>query len=268
MVKVDKKYNFLTPIKSSDLVRLGRNADGGYVVNSEIIEGCKNLISFGMGKDWSFELDYLKKNKSTKIYMYDHSVSSYPYIKDILKYFRRFITFRVKYKDFALRIKSFQSYLKFMNLKNLSFYKEKISHPAKNKNEADIDLVFKRIKSTEDVVMKIDIEGSEYEVINQIIKHSSRIKMLIFEFHFIHTNEKIFFESVKKLQELFYITHIHGNNHNRQLDSGMPCDLEITFLNKKFSRETSEYSYEFPMKNLDFPNNPYKEDIFFSFTKD
>ena len=116
--------------------------------------------------------------------------------------------------------------------------------------------------------MKIDIEGSEYEVINQIIKHSSRIKMLIFEFHFIHTNEKIFFESVKKLQELFYITHIHGNNHNRQLDSGMPCDLEITFLNKKFSRETSEYSYEFPMKNLDFPNNPYKEDIFFSFTKD
>ena len=62
MVKVDKKYNFLKPIKSSNLIRLGREADGGYVVDSKIIEQCKNLISFGMGFDWTFELDYLKQN--------------------------------------------------------------------------------------------------------------------------------------------------------------------------------------------------------------
>ena len=61
-MSVDKKYSLLKPIKSSNLIRLGRNSDGGYVVNSEIIKKTNTLISFGMGSDWSFELDYIKKN--------------------------------------------------------------------------------------------------------------------------------------------------------------------------------------------------------------
>ena len=58
---VDKKYNILKPIKTSNLIRLGGNSDGGYVVNSDIIKKTDNLVSFGMGTDWSFELDYIKK---------------------------------------------------------------------------------------------------------------------------------------------------------------------------------------------------------------
>ena len=61
MEVVDKKYNFLKPIKTSNLTRLGRNHDGGYVVDFEIVKGCNTLISFGLGPDWSFELDYIKK---------------------------------------------------------------------------------------------------------------------------------------------------------------------------------------------------------------
>ena len=58
-----EKYNFLRPVKSPNLIRLGRNADGGYVVDSEIIKTCDTLITFGMGPDWSFELEYIEKNK-------------------------------------------------------------------------------------------------------------------------------------------------------------------------------------------------------------
>ena len=94
MTKVDKKFNFLKPIKNPNLIRLGRNHDGGYVIDSSIIKKCNTLISFGLGSDWSFELEYIKRNKNVKIYLYDHTVSAYPYIKDVLKYGKRFLTLR------------------------------------------------------------------------------------------------------------------------------------------------------------------------------
>ena len=54
METIDKKYNFLKPIRTSNLKRLGRNGDGGYVVDYGIIKNTKTLITFGLGPDWSF----------------------------------------------------------------------------------------------------------------------------------------------------------------------------------------------------------------------
>ena len=40
----------------------------------------------------------------------------------------------------------------------------------------------------------------------------------------------------------------------------------MTLLNKKYNKNNvSEYVTEFPIKNLDKSNNPYKEDLVFSF---
>jgi hypothetical protein len=41
--------------------------------------------------------------------------------------------------------------------------------------------------------------------------------------------------------------------------------LEITLLNKKFIPESSEYVNDFPIDDLDYPCNPIREDISFSF---
>ena len=41
---IHKKYNFLKPIKNSKLVRLGRNHEGGYVVDSSIVKNCNCTI--------------------------------------------------------------------------------------------------------------------------------------------------------------------------------------------------------------------------------
>ena len=75
METINKKYNFLQPIRTSNLKRLGRNGDGGYVVDYEIIKKTKTLITFGLGPDWSFELDYIKIKKDIKIYMITQSVA-------------------------------------------------------------------------------------------------------------------------------------------------------------------------------------------------
>ena len=78
---MDKKYNFLKPIRNKNLIRLGRKADGGYVVDKKVVESTNFLITFGLGPDWSFELDFIKSNKQIKIFMYDYLLVAFLTLK-------------------------------------------------------------------------------------------------------------------------------------------------------------------------------------------
>ena len=107
---LDKKYNFLRPIMINSLVRLGQKADGGYVVDLNIVNNCKTLVSLGFGSDWSFELDFIKKNKDASLFIYDHTIQDLPYIKQIWKYLKRFLTFRASSEALKERIKNYNEY--------------------------------------------------------------------------------------------------------------------------------------------------------------
>ena len=58
------------------LIRLGQNADGGYVVPKELINN--NLLSCGISNDISFELDYLKNIKNPNIHCFDGTIINFP----------------------------------------------------------------------------------------------------------------------------------------------------------------------------------------------
>ena len=213
---MDKKYNILKPIRNKNLIRLGRKADGGYVVDKEIVHNTNFLITFDLGPVGLLN-NYIKHNPNIKIFMYDYTVSSFPYVKEIWKYLRRFLTFRAKLKDVLDRVTYLKNYLNFLKLKEVNFYPEKITFPIKEKIDTDIDKVFSRLPVDAKVVLKSDIEGSEFDVIDGILKYHSKIKMIIFEFHWMNKNEKIFLESLSKLKNKFNIIHIHGNNHCEKL---------------------------------------------------
>ena len=178
---------------------------------------------------------------------------------------KKILTFRAKLKDVLDRVTYLKNYLNFLKLKEVNFYPEKITFPIKEKIDTDIDKVFSRLPVDAKVVLKSDIEGSEFDVIDGILKYHSKIKMIIFEFHWMNKNEKIFLESLSKLKNKFNIIHIHGNNHCEKLPSGLPIALEMTLLNKDIQKDVGEYVKNFPIQDLDYPNNPYKEDLVFSF---
>tara|TARA_X000000950_G_scaffold145073_1_gene179376 strand:+ start:318 stop:1127 length:810 start_codon:yes stop_codon:yes gene_type:complete len=266
---LEQKYSFLKPIKTNYLQRYGVKFDGGYVIDSKVI-GCSNkLVSFGLGTDWSFELDYLKLI-GNKIHLYDYTTTYRPYFKEIFKYLRRFITFRVPYRDLRVKIDGYLRLKKFLNNPNVKFFREKITFPINNKNETDLKKVFTRLDHKDSVVLKCDIEGSEYKIIEQIYNLSHRIDMLIIEFHWINksNNEKVFVESIKKLKEKFNIIHLHGNNYSNQSNTGLPDVLEVTLTNLKFTPDVIEYKHKFPIKDLDFPNDNTRKDIEIFFKQD
>jgi hypothetical protein len=66
--------NKFHPIQLANLIRLGRDWDGGYVVSNEQIQKTEILLSFGINDDWSFENDF-EKIKHIKIQAFDYSVS-------------------------------------------------------------------------------------------------------------------------------------------------------------------------------------------------
>jgi len=52
----------LMPFECPNLIRLGKQNDGGYLVNPVDVLETKHILSFGIGSDWSFENDFLKLN--------------------------------------------------------------------------------------------------------------------------------------------------------------------------------------------------------------
>ena len=105
------------------------------------------------------------------------------------------------------------------------------------------------------IFLKIDIEGSEYRLLNTLILNQDRISGLVLEFHDcdLHIN------SIKSFIENFslQLVHIHANNCAPiRLDDGLPLVLELTF--SKYSKVLNE-TY-LPHK-FDMPNDKSRPEI-------
>ena len=262
---LNSKYNFLKPYKVKKLVRLGRDYDGGYLVCFEALKKCENLITLGVGDDISFEIDFEKRINSKKVKMYDYSVNNFSFLKIILKYFRRLITFRTKLDNFINSVKNYSNFLNFIKKKNVFFEKLRIVNKLKFKNDITLNTILKNTYNKKNL-LKIDIEGSEYEIINDIIRHNSKIKMLIIEFHWINKNKNLFIHSLKRLKSNFDVIHVHANNYRPMKNSDDIFDvLEVTMVHKKTNKYRKAFRENFPIKNLDFECFPNHKKIFFSF---
>ena len=267
MIYLDKKFNFLRPMSNKNLIRAGVEKDGGYVVDSNLFENSDCLLSFGLGNDWSFEQDFLKKNKKKGIInIYDHTININFFLIPLIKCLKRFLLFRKNFSDLKSRFIKFKSYFFFVNHKKVKFYKEKITYKSEKKLKfTTVTEAFDRLNIKKKLILKIDIEGSEYQIIDDIINNYKNIEMILLEFHEIDLKEHFFIECVKKLLINFDIIHLHGNNHCKQSNSGIPVALEITMVNKLHRPKEIHYETNFPKQDLDFPNNPNEKDIYFSF---
>ena len=176
------------PFESDKLIRMGASHDGGYLIPSDI--NAQLLISFGLGDDWKFELDMVSNGYVNKFIVFDHTVS-------LLNNLNR-VTNLLKYKSFKLSaliyriIVLWKYFFYFTFLGNIHISKKITGKGSKKSllrnNEINLHEIFDLYVSNSkvSVILKVDIEGSEYEIIEQILGHSDQIVLLIIEFHSIH----------------------------------------------------------------------------------
>jgi hypothetical protein len=63
------------PFRCNSIIRLGKNNDGGYLVNEIDIKTTSTLLSFGIGEDISFEKDFYAANR-VQVIAYDSTIDN------------------------------------------------------------------------------------------------------------------------------------------------------------------------------------------------
>ena len=257
-LEISKKLNFLAPYILKDLIRLGNKGDGGYVIPKKIIKEIEILISFGISNDWSFEEDFKKINPHLIVHGYDHSISRRVFARDIRYIILNMILLRFSFRKLIKSIKRIFSYLSFFKGEVVHFQK-RIHDYVHHSYDITFDDVISKTKSKK-IFLKIDIEGSEYRIIDSIMEYENRIKAIAIEFHSADALRPIFISSIKKIQKKFNIVHLHVNNYAGYAKDGLPECSEITFVNKKIKMTANNKRKLLPLKGLDFKNAPKKQD--------
>jgi len=116
---------------------------------------------------------------------------------------------------------------------------------------------FEQLSIDSNCVVQMDIEGSEYDVFSNYDGHFKYIQQLIIEFHFHFNGNASGWENVlKKINESFYLVHIHGNNCAPITQyNPVPDAIECTYVNKNnFVSTPPKENIAYPLRNLDRTN--------------
>ena len=220
---IKKLISELKPIKT-DLVRIGPDTDGGYLVPDDL-SGIEYCFSPGTSDQVGFELDLANRGK--KIYLADWSVEKPPASHENFYFTKTFIG---NYSD-----TNFISLEEWIDLQNLP--------------------------SNSDLLLQMDVEGFEYEILLATpIDVLKKFRVIVVEFHNLgklFENEFFQFASLafRKLLKNHSCVHIHPNNFGQQTERygiQIPHLLEFTFY-RKDRIKTNENANSFPHK-LDVDN--------------
>ena len=238
----------LKPKKEYKLIRVGNNFDGGYLVGSTSLQHAEILISFGICDDWTFEKDFRLKNNKCEIFCYDDKLI----LKFLLKKFIKSIFFlrNLSFIKYAYKIIDFY---KTKKTRVINFVQKKISYN-------DLEKILSKITNN-NIFLKIDIEGSEYRLLDEILLNQTKLIGIVIEFHDFDYHRNIICNFVERLD--LNLIHIHPNNYCCFDRNNDPNVLELTFEKNPVIIGNN---YVHPHK-LDMKNNPFGQDIFLNFEK-
>ena len=208
----------LKPKQNTKLKRFGRNNDGGYLVSQKSVTNSKSLLSLGILDDVSFESDFIKSNK-VDVHCFDHTVG-----KNFWK--------RRLYSDFGAGIYNFNfpfiinSFNRYFEFKKFFSDKSNILNIETIKNGSLTEII-KGNKLQHPSFLKIDIDGSEYRILEELVELQNHFSALIIEFHDVDLNLKKISDFIEKFKLI--LTHIHPNNYGFLSHDNLPTVIECTF---------------------------------------
>lgn len=243
------------PFSYKNLKRFGSFNDGGYILPTDV--PLDYLLSMGLGHNWDFERELIEKQIVKDFVVYDHTVS--------MKYFIRNVLTGLKFLPrepmiLIYRLKLLAGYMRFFSFKKNHIRKKVVPINDATDDSQDIDKVLNQVESVyKSLVVKVDIEGDEYKIIDGILKHEKRISVLVIEFHSIPNLFELFSESLNLIQERYKLVHCHFNNFAPISSMGIPHVAEMTFARSELVK-TNELRSSLPVEYLDAPNSRKRPD--------
>ena len=219
------------------LIRVGPHGEGGYVI-FDMLNELNTIVSIGIGMDTSFEEDLnYKSNRSLLFHLFDHTARPIRKLPE-----------------------------------NFNFYSTGIASYVEGNHLITLEAIVQRCLNEHSVsLLKIDVDGSEYEALPQVRRETySHFEQIVIEFHDLAGNSMLDGTLRKILQTLsedFFVIHLHPNNFEPWVSVegfALPNVLEVTFLNRKYLNQTNNELVIFPRQD-DAPNNLENEMILGAF---
>lgn len=244
----------LKPKFQYELVRVGSNNDGGYLVEKNSLSDSIFLIGGGINDNWEFE----KQFKKPFIGIDDRLSINYLTQRLIINFLKVLL---LKNQYFIKSIKNIFDYL----LNKNSFLNGYISnYDDKSKGYVTLKTIIDKYyskKSSNNIFLKLDIEGSEYRILNDIITLEDYFSGIVIEFHDIDLHLDKILKFIEKLD--MSLVHIHPNNYGGVDKNSNPKVVEITF-----SKYPKIISKKVRLPNiLDKPNGEGIQDLELKFKK-
>lgn len=213
----------LLPGVQADLIRLGPGADGGYLITRRSVEDAELLVSFGISNNWIFEGDFLAMNR-TPCVAYDDTTGPLLFFKEFLKTCFYVATGRAPAKFITHSLGAYSRYKAFFT-GDIRHIKQRIG--PRTAGMTDLTKVLAPFDGDKTVFLKVDIEGSEYDILDQIIAVSDRLSGLAIEFHDVPEYLPQILDFVDRFD--LAVVHAHANNYTGVNGDGCPLAIELTF---------------------------------------
>jgi len=241
------KYNYR-------LIRIGSYSDGGYLIEENSFQNSNFLIGGGINDNWEFEKQFQKPFIGI-----DDRLSIAYLVQRLIINFLKALLLKKQYL-----IKSIKNIFDYtLNKKN--FLNGYISNYDDNSKgyitlKTIIDKYYSK-KSSNSIFLKLDIEGSEYRILNDIITLQDYFSGIVIEFHDIDLHLDKILKFIEQLD--MSLVHIHPNNFGGVDLNDDPKVVEISF--SKFPKIIEN---EFSLPNiLDRPNSETDQDLKLNFKK-
>jgi FkbM family methyltransferase len=177
---------------------------GGFYINPEVLDHSAVVLSFGIGKDISFDMACIERH-GCKVYGFDPTPKSIEWVSSNVSN-EKFI-----FLPFGIGAKSGSS--NFHLPKNKKAVSGSI-HYADFLDKEEVISV--ELKSFDDLVahlhlervdvVKMDIEGAEYEVLQSIVDSKIEVQQILVEFH-----DRIFSEREPKSKHI--VSYLNENGY-------------------------------------------------------
>lgn len=240
---------FLRPGAVERLVRLGRRYDGGYLVDERCVAAADVLLSFGINDDWSFERDFGKLN-AAPICAFDGTISGTKFLKEVVKSIPRIDDPRI----FVQRVRTLVDYLRFFGRD--ARHVQALVGIERQPRFLSLSSIFSSYvpPHAANAFLKIDIEGWEYRILDDLAALSDRVCGMVIEFHAYDLHRDRIRQFIRSVD--LNVCHVHCNNYEPLNEDATPLVIEVS-LTKFDVRRGPELRLP---HGLDMPNNRLDQD--------
>jgi len=219
-------------VVGGDKIRVGRIHDGGYVMLRDFRK-IEAAYSLGIEKEVSWDRQIA--SYGIDIFQYDHTIDSLPELND-----------RFHWSKIGISA---------------------VPKPDENLNTLE-NLIIANDHSNLNMLLKCDIEGHEYDMLNATPRFLlQKFSQIVMEIHglerlFDINHAKFIYDALSKLTADHQVIHVHANNHAPYVILGgvpVPSVMELTLV-RRVDHKFSVCETTFPTE-LDTPCHPHAADF-------